>query len=47
MGAERRPIFSKVSPQNLAGLCGAAGRSPMLTFDAKAARLPDVKLLEA
>jgi len=30
-----------------AGLCGAAGRSPMLTFDAKAARLQDVKLLEA
>jgi predicted nucleic-acid-binding protein len=28
-----------------AGLCGVAGRSPMLTFDAKAARLPDVRLL--
>lgn len=28
-----------------AGLCAAAGRSPMLTFDAKAARLPDVRLL--
>lgn len=29
-----------------AGLCGAAGRAPMLTFDTKAARLPDVRLLE-
>lgn len=28
-----------------AGLSSAAGRSPMLTFDVKAARLPDVKLL--
>ncbi|MDE0855036.1 MAG: type II toxin-antitoxin system VapC family toxin [Nevskia sp.] len=28
-----------------AGQCGAAGRTPLLTFDAKAARLPDVELL--
>ena len=29
-----------------AGLCGAAGRSPLLTFDARGARLSDVQLLE-
>ena len=28
-----------------AGLCGAAERSPMLTFDAKAARLPTAALI--
>lgn len=28
-----------------AGLCGAAGRSPLLTFDEKASRLADVELL--
>lgn len=30
-----------------AGQCGAAERLPFLTFDEKAARLPDVKLLKA
>lgn len=29
-----------------AGLCGAAGQSPLLTFDKKAARLPCIELLE-
>jgi predicted nucleic-acid-binding protein len=29
-----------------AGLCGAAGQSPLLTFDEKAARLSDVQLLD-
>lgn len=28
-----------------AGLCAAAGRAPLLTFDAKAARLPQVALV--
>ena len=30
-----------------AGLCGAADRTPLLTFDEKASRLPDVTLLES
>jgi len=30
-----------------AGQCAAAGRTPLLTFDAKAARLPDVQPLPA
>ena len=29
-----------------AGLCGAAGKGPLLTFDEKAARLPGAKLLK-
>ena len=29
-----------------AGLCGAAGKSPLLTFDEKAARLAEVELLD-
>jgi predicted nucleic-acid-binding protein len=29
-----------------AGLCGAADRTPLLTFDEKASRLPDVTLLD-
>ena len=28
-----------------AGLCAAAGRAPLLTFDAQAARLPQVELI--
>ena len=28
-----------------AGLCAAAGQAPLLTFDAKAARLPQVELI--
>lgn len=28
-----------------AGLCSAAGHAPLLSFDAKAARLPDVRLI--
>ncbi len=28
-----------------AGLCGAAGQAPLLTFDAQAARLPQVELI--
>ena len=30
-----------------AGICGAADRSPLLTFDEKAARLPEIQLLES
>jgi predicted nucleic-acid-binding protein len=30
-----------------AGKCGSAGRAPMFTFDAAAARLPSVELLKA
>lgn len=30
-----------------AGLCGASGRAPLLTLDAKVAKLPDVELLAA
>ena len=29
-----------------AGLCAAAGRAPMLTFDEKAARLEEIELIE-
>ncbi len=29
------------------GQCGVSGKLPLLTFDVKAARLPDVKLLSA
>ena len=29
-----------------AGLCAAAGRAPMLTFDEKAARLAEIELIE-
>lgn len=29
------------------GMCAAAARTPLLTFDEKAARLPNVELLEA
>lgn len=28
-----------------AGLCGASGKAPLLTFDVKAARLPDTALI--
>jgi len=30
-----------------AGQCGSAGRTPMITFDETAARLPNVELLQA
>jgi predicted nucleic-acid-binding protein len=30
-----------------AGLCGAADRTPLLTFDEKASRVPDIELLES
>ena len=30
-----------------AGLCAAAGRTPMLTFDEKAARLAEIELIKA
>jgi predicted nucleic-acid-binding protein len=30
-----------------AGICGAADRSPLLTFDEKPARLPEIRLLES
>jgi predicted nucleic-acid-binding protein len=30
-----------------AGLCGAADRAPLLTFDEKAARLPEIQLSES
>lgn len=28
-----------------AGLCGASGKAPLLTFDVKASRLPDTELI--